>query len=721
MTTSLGMTSNPTHRTLLFLTVSFLLLIPANSFTSTTFLPAAAPATFSCPRGCECSDSSVTCTSVSGLRSIDKSLPINRLVLSGLELTKIPAQLENIRNITELDLSNNHLSEVNHLGKRIRKLNLSQNKITSGKLAKVPSFVESLNLTHNEITYLPLHLMKLKKLRYIELANNPINCTCETLHIRNWLTTRHVWSDQHIKCSAPQEFKGRPWLQVKQADVCHGAVGRTGGYNWDDYEDENDLMLGDQANLDDGEENDEEDDDVDEFDKEYFPVAKPVKAKDPPIEIQNDEELADDGGGSGDGAPTELGEEEKSEAEKVVDVEKSEGSEEEKNETAAPVVRVGQIQNAVEGGDNDDDGSGSGGGVLIAVEDTSAGLGTDDGFEEGEDEKDASEEGPISSPGGLGIFGKGLEDDTTTSSTTESAVAAVVPMLGSIETAGDVTSDTETTSAEEEQHLSEDPNRASSDSQGTYVLLAILAIILVSLILLVMCKQKPDARNRRDKNDVETGNGREMQDMDKNLLGKPVEKNGHNPPERVPLMNDKSDHDKVFSDKPNNYAPAKPERTSLEKPTMESFKPVPADRNKSKESLYENIPQNNNNNDTVPMQNGNGPVAPVSNGDPAGVHLPNHNNVPSQNDEVFLPPNGNPNYLQTEPPAGTVESPRSKRYSPIYVPTSPKSDRYSPVYSPETGRVKIKLTETPKPKTPILVTRSRSRAGDYITTPDQKF
>ncbi|XP_055530118.1 protein windpipe isoform X2 [Wyeomyia smithii] len=723
---SSGMTSNPIgHRAFLFLAFSLLLVIPSSSClssSSSTFLPLPAEA-FSCPHGCQCNDSSVTCTSVSGLRSIDKSLPINRLVLSGLELTKIPAQLENIRNITELDLSNNHLSEVNHLGKRIRKLNLSQNKITSGKLGKVPSFVESLNLTHNEITYLPLHLMKLKKLRYIELADNPINCTCETLHIRNWLTTRHVWSDQHIKCNAPQEFKGRPWLQVKQADVCHETVGRSGGYNWDDFEDENDLMLGDQANLDAGEEqNDDEDEDVDDFDKEYFPVAETVKSKDPPIEIQNDEEQAADGG-SGDGAPVAIGEEEKEGARKVVDVAPSEVSDEEESVTAPGVVRVGQIQNAVEGGDDDDDGSGSGGGVLIGIEDVSKGVRTDDGFVDGDDVTgDDSEEKPISSPGGLGIFGKGLNDDTTTSSTTESFVAAVIPMVGSIEADKDSTSvGTDGTTAEEDQALSEDPTRANTDSQGTYILLAILAILLVSLILLVMCKRKPDARNRRDKNDVETGNGRELQDMDKNLLGKPIEKNGHNPPERIPLMNDKSDHDKVFNDKPNNYTPAKPERTSLEKPTMESFKPVPADRNKSKESLYENMPQNNNNNNTVPMQNGNGSVAPISNGDPAGVHLPHHNNVPSQNDEVFLPPNGNPNQLHPEPPAGTVESPKSKRYSPIYVPTSPKSDRYSPVYSPETGRVKIKLIETPKPKTPILVTRSRSRAGDYITTPDQKF
>lgn len=701
------MTSTSRHLPQLLATVALLVL-----FQTTTSSSSSTTTTYSCPRGCGCNETTIVCTSVAGLRSIDKTLPIQRLILTGLELSKIPAQLENIRNITELDLSNNHLSEVNHLGKRIRKLNLSQNRITSGKLAKIPLYVESLNLTHNDITYLPLQLMKLKKLRYIELANNPINCTCETLHIRNWLTTRHVWSDEHIKCSAPQEFKGRPWLQVKQADVCNTMTERTGGYNWDDYEDENDLMLGDQANLDDGDE--EEEEDQDDLKKEFIQVGEKAKTQEPPIDIQNDEEQSDDG--SGDGSSPDIGKEEVVGASRVTDLSVREGSGEEKNGTA--VVRVGQIQNAVEEDDEEDDGSGSGGGILsFGV--FNVGEKTSDTPKDSDitAEDDAtSEERPITAPGGLGIFGVGLEDDTTTTVSTESP--EVVAPVGDVRKQDSSTSGTEGPSAEENQKMQEEPTRADTDSQGTYILLAILGIILISLIILVICKRKPDSRNRRNKGDLESARGREMQDMDKSLLGKPVEKNGHNPPERTPLMNDaKSDFDKVF-DKPNNQPPAKPERTSLDKPSLDSFKPVPADRNKSP---YENVaPNHNNNNNTVPLANGNGAV-PVRNGDPAGVHQPI---VPSsQDDDVFLPPtaNGSPNQLHPEPPTNAVDSPKAKRYSPIYVPTSPKSDRYSPVYSPETGRVKIKLTETPKPKTPILVTRSRSRAGEYITTPDQKF
>lgn len=149
-------TTNRRHLSQLAL-VALLVLLNAVAATNTS--------AYICPKGCECNNASIACSSASGLRSIDKSLPIKRLVLSGLELKKIPAHLENIRNITELDLSDNQLAEVNHLGKRIRRLNLSQNRITSGKLSKIPLYVESLNLSHNDITYLPLYLMKLKKLQ----------------------------------------------------------------------------------------------------------------------------------------------------------------------------------------------------------------------------------------------------------------------------------------------------------------------------------------------------------------------------------------------------------------------------------------------------------------------------------------------------------------------------------------------------------------------------
>uniref|UniRef100_A0A182UAG9 LRRCT domain-containing protein n=1 Tax=Anopheles melas TaxID=34690 RepID=A0A182UAG9_9DIPT len=678
------------------------------------------PTANKCPQECRCeANSTIRCTSVAGLRSLDKTQPIARLDLSGLELTKVPGPLENVRNITELDLSRNRLAEVSHLGKRIRKLDLSHNRITSGKLARIPPFVESLNLTYNDITYLPLHLMKLKRLRYIELANNPINCTCETLHIRNWLTSRHVWSDEHIKCMAPAEFKGQPWLQVRQLDVCAPTVvaERKGGYQWDDYEDENELMLGDAPH------HEAKEEDEDDLKREYLPVGEKVKRHEPPIVVDNSE--AEDASGDGGvtiGEESTIGEEARR---KVFDGPTVEGSGEETDHSAR--VMAAEVEEDGEGDEDvTDDGSGSGGGFMIDVARVHDLEPTTSSSTETSLDEEEPEEAPMGMPNlhdGLGIFRDDKEDDdfepTSEETTSEGTNARVmVGAAGIMKTASDGTAagdgSFETPLVAGGALV---PPPSEEDNQKTYLLLAILGIIVVSLIVMVVCKRKPDSRNRRGKYDVETANGtgREMKEMNKNLLGEkgPADRNGRGVPEQTPLMSpDKSDYERVFGDPQKTaFSPVKPVRTSLEKP-MESFKPITAERRTDDAA---GAPADNNNTATLP--NGNGAL---QNGDgPAGVHRqpdhPNHHQqqVPSANGDV-TDPDG---HL-----AVPLESPRSKRYSPIYVPTSPKSDRYSPVYSPETGRVKIKMTETPKPKTPILVTRSRSRAGDIITTmDDQKF
>ncbi|XP_050074016.1 protein windpipe [Anopheles maculipalpis] len=671
-----------------------------------------------CPQECRCeTNSTIRCTSVAGLRNLDKTQPIVRLDLSGLELTKVPGVLENVRNITELDLSRNRLAEVNHLGKRIRKLDLSHNRITSAKLARIPPFVESLNLTYNDLTYLPVHLMKLKRLRSIELANNPINCTCETLHVRNWLTSRHVWSDEHVKCMAPAEFKGQPWLQVRQLDVCNPSVAeeRKEGYRWDDYEDDNELMLGDAAHQEAKEE------DEDDFKREYFPVGEKVKRNEPPIVVNEDEEASGDGPAIG--ADSSIGEDERR---KVFDGAADEGSGETdvSARVIADVVDDGEVEE-----DQTDDGSGSGGGLLLmnigSLDLDPVSSTTVSTIEPDHSVEEEPEETPMEFPSlheDLGIFRD--EDDEQTShgtvpdeTTSEATNARVIGAAGVLKTASETGSSggsSETPLVENEGAVATQPEE---DNQKTYLLLAILGIILVSLIIMVVCKRKPDSRNRRGKYDVETANGpgREMKEMNKNLLEKgPGDRNGHGAgspgtAEQTPLMSpDKTDYERVFGDPQKTaFSPVKPVRTSLEKP-MESFKPIAAERRTN--DPVQAAPAADNNN-TTGLPNGNGAL---HNGDasPAGVHKP-PNHVPSSNGDV-TDPDG---HL-----AVPMESPRSKRYSPIYVPTSPKSDRYSPVYSPETGRVKIKLTETPKPKTPILVTRSRSRAGDIITTmDDQKF
>lgn len=225
----------------------------------------------------------------------------------------------------------------------------------------------------------------------------------------------------------------------------------------------------------------------------------------------------------------------------------------------------------------------------------------------------------------------------------------------------------------------------SNENNGTYILLAAIGILLVSLIAFVAVQNRKEKRNKRRNYDVEKegrNGGTELQDMDKSLLGKPIEKNGNGKHENSPLI--------------GNYEPP---AITVNEPLNDSPK-----KDKSQLSLYEN---------NLPNGNGNAfePIEPVH----ANALNGGMPKTPDSDEEVFHPANDSLN----GPESLNVSPEPPKRYSPIYSPTSPRSARYSPVYSPETGRVKIKLTETPKPKTPVVVTRSRSRAGDgYVNTPN---
>lgn len=234
---------------------------------------------YDCPQSCECNESqlSAKCSDIDaliGAYSIKHHptrknfMPIKILDLSNNQLTKISNQLELLANLTELNLSHNRLTQVHKLHfEQLETLDLSHNRITSAKLSKLPKNVIHLNLAHNEITYLPSDFMKLKKLRSLELSENPLNCTCETLMIRNWIQYQHVWTDKVIICASPQVFKGQPWVQARQNDICIESSSTTQAtkYNWDELENDNEVMMADDPGVTDS--NDEEvtvDDDDDE-------------------------------------------------------------------------------------------------------------------------------------------------------------------------------------------------------------------------------------------------------------------------------------------------------------------------------------------------------------------------------------------------------------------------------------------------------------------------
>lgn len=655
---------------------------------------------YECPRGCECNETtfSAKCDDLNSLiasysrkqhKSRNNFMPIKSLDLSNNHLSKLTNQLELLVNLTELNLSHNELTQVQKLNfDHLEKLDLSFNRITSAKLKKIPKNIVHLDLAYNEITYLPLDFMKLKSLRSLELAGNPLNCTCNTLHVRNWITYHHVWSTNHILCTSPSIVKGQPWLQARQNDICiepSSTTTQRSKYNWDNYEDDNEIMMGDQPQ--------EYQDDV-EYDDEEEDEEKSEKKDE--VLVEDEEQMKDEAA---------VGDEEQVKDEVAVDEDEPE-YDEEKSETKDPFADPSEAPAT------DDDEK------PVEDEDKPA----EDEKEESDDDdfipvtpESGHYEGSTVEPEAVSKHftdleeGSGFDASTTSEQpiedTDESGSGAIPIIFGDLDIFEDQTeapidahregvpgSSVET--GEDKAAITDGVSKASTDDNtATYILLGILALCLISLMVFVAMKNRQEKnRNRRGYDVEKNGNGAtELQDMDKRLLGKPVDRNGngHGKPEQTPLINDLPVHKE---NRPATHTSFQPPKINVDEP-----KAAPRENNKSQQSLYDNTP------------NGNGHVEPVHQG-----HVTNgHPQSPDSDEEVFHPAD------DINGPASLNVSPEApKRYSPIYTPVSPRSERYSPVYSPETGRVKIKLTETPKPKTPLVVTRSRSRAGEYVNTPN---
>lgn len=606
-----------------------------------------------CPSHCHCSTIIVEqphqsagpflhakCTTTEGLRSIGKTNSLQSVDCSRIDITKFSTTLDKLTNLTRLDLSQNRLSEVPKLNKRIRVLNLAENQITSAKLTQLPKYVQHLNLSHNELTYLPAELKTLGHLRSIELHGNPINCTCETLQVRNWLAEQMVWTDKVVRCSGPPHWKGLPWLQVKDGDACGDGI------------DDNELMLGDQPIIDDDGSGARDDNDA--LDKDYIPVH--ASASEVSAANVADEEYDS---GSGD---NEYEDEPQPQLGSVIS-RNIDGS--------GDSMIVPTTVNTIIDEDDNDDGSGSGM-PLIPIVDRNNFL--------SETTSEELIEETTRAPFQMSIFNNGvqvhkLDEEDAVTTKGPAREEAIVP--GRSASSNNPVPPVDAAVAPETTKDDE----ASKQTQSTYILLALLGFLLVGLIIFVIFRNKGAAkrRSRAGKHtDAENPPGRELQDMSskKPEMAKLINGNGNAKAEIVPLM-EKSKDEPAATLNGNGKSPA-------EEPLLNRLN----GDNYSAQQQPTEAPKFINENElphAVDKHDGH-TESPVEKPEEYLQKIPIiYNDVPID-DEVFQP-------------------------------VSPKPSRYSPVYSPITGRVKIKLTETPAPRTPMLVTRSRSNAGEIISTP----
>ncbi|XP_041975346.1 protein windpipe [Aricia agestis] len=668
-----------------------------------------------CPDKCICSTTRdslhrATCSSLPDLYKYtlrQKHHNINILDLSHNNITKITHELDRLTEVVTLDLSTNGLTDINkflHNAKKLVHLNLAHNRIQSMSLLHLPTSISSLDLTNNLMKNVPSDVNHLASLEHLELAGNPLECSCENIIARDHLIANGVFID-HVKCSGPANLKGKSWLELKTKELC-----KVPTFDMD-------MMMGDQpfdavqigeettalrsmpltanTDLEDGKvisdtahENDNDDDDNVQFMKVGH-YSSPSRTH----EIE----------GSG-------------EAESTTMIDIIEPIEERKmynnlmmSEDMLPVNNVKTTEDPDEGS-----GEGSGFGYIDFNHETDKGIITttpvvEDFFPptipnvfEEDSENDTGMDFPMHTPPTIYQGGSDWHKKVVTEEPTLSTMKAVT-----LEATRDTTVSEQiriTQPSEVLDQASRNEENGPTHKTGTYVCIALIVVLLVGLIGFAITKSQ--MRKRRDrrllrhqKRDVEKAS-KEMVDMNKSLLGKPAV--AETPNEKITngkyeLVPTHEVHQKKDKNGDLSHGKKYDESNGLRTDS-------PRDTNQNKNSSKDN----NLTPDVLPPQEtsfDSDVVAPTSRKDT------NTNSISS--DEYFVPINDD----DATRINGNLESDTSQPLingDPDYL--SP-SREYVPVYSPDMGRVRIKMTETPKPKTPVLVTRSRSNAGDIIITP----
>lgn len=614
--------------------------------------------------------------------------------LSHNNITKISHELDRLTEVVTLDLSTNGIQYLNkflHNARKLVHLNLANNRIEELSLMHIPGSVSSLDLTNNHLKNVPSDIAHLTSLEHLELEGNPLDCSCANLLARDELIQGNVLIDR-VLCASPIELRGKSWLELKIKDLCKHTKSKI------DYLD---MMMGDEPvdAVQIGEEstalksmsltasNDLEDGLViqgkhpveDDDSQQFLAVGRSTSSPLNYIE----------GSGSGDGEST----------------------------TDFDLLRDSKYLSETRQFNTEDD-------IETTTADPSEGSGEGSGFY-GLLEPDVPDHTEKTTtvafidfiPGPIERF---FEDDTNKSTTefpmpeppsvfqggrnwnVESSVPEVTEKITTSSTVRDTTVSEQIRVTHASEVLSQLPSSnevIAPHKTGTYVCIAIIVVLLVGLIGFAIAKgQMRKRRDRRllrqQKRDVENAS-KEMVDMNKSLLGKPapleepVERRANGNYELVPTheVHQKKANAGDSSSNAVNHKEPNGVRTDS-----------PRDSNQNKSSSKDN---NLKDTDRIPKQETSFDSAPAS---PDSL----------SSEDIFVPinedvPKLNGNTGVSQPLTNGGQTNDSEYLSP--------SREYIPVYSPDMGRVRIKLVEIPKPKTPVLVTRSKSNAGDIIITP----
>ncbi|XP_026759025.1 protein windpipe [Galleria mellonella] len=671
-----------------------------------------------CPDSCVCSTTRdglhrATCSDLVKLYKFtlrQKHHNINILDLSHNNITKLTHELDRLTEVVTLDLSTNGITNLNkflHNAKKLVHLNLANNRIRTLSLTQLPTSVSSLDLTNNLLEDVPSDFGHLIGLEHLELEGNPLNCSCENIMARDRLLLSNVFIDT-VVCNAPKKLKGRSWLELKTKDICK--IPRSEPNYLD-------MMLGDQP-------------------IDAMRIGEETTAlKSMPLVASNDLE---DGNVIQGGNDVENDDDDVKQFMKVghstsqSPLDDIEGSGEAESTTVPVIITPLQDQDRkLDSKMFEDDDIFPANNVPNATSDEGSGEGSGSGFipfqifnEEDtteavtpafvelnpgpvrrifEDNFNNSTEFPI--PEAPSVY-EGGSDWQIKSEVTD--IPTEYP--ATVQVSRDTTVSEHIRVTQASENLGAAPTTIKKEvthKTGTYVCIAIIVVLLVGLIGFAIIKGQ--IRKRRDrrilrqqKTDVEKAT-KEMVEMNTALLGKPA---GLDPskekavngkymkvPTHEPIQKKGENGDVVNGIKYNGNNGTRTDS--------------PRDTNQNKNSSKDNNLVEEKQTPQEETSAESAPASPDSRKDTNSL----------SSEDIFVPLNdddtprlnGNADSDFSQPLINGDQNTDSDFLSP--------SRDYVPVYSPDMGRVRIKMTEIPKPKTPVLVTRSRSNAGDIIITP----
>ncbi|KAG9476768.1 hypothetical protein GDO78_002260 [Eleutherodactylus coqui] len=150
---------------------------------------------------------------------------IETLRLGGLGLKEVPADLLNeLKNLHELDLSDNHLTKVPPGLRGLTKLNLAGN----GAISQLHpddfsglSGLQDLDLSRMNLRTLPKGLFQsTPRLRGVSLAQNPFNCVCLLSWLTEWLRVSGIalHRSEETRCHFPPKNAGKILHNLQNSD-----------------------------------------------------------------------------------------------------------------------------------------------------------------------------------------------------------------------------------------------------------------------------------------------------------------------------------------------------------------------------------------------------------------------------------------------------------------------------------------------------------------------